>query len=193
MPRSDVPHAEWNDTMKIKLLAQQASHPAGSVHRVMKIIPHGGHHDSLGQFKLANGTFVASDKAEVVVPPTWREAIRLIDKTDSDYADLDALASALGMSVYLNYSADAEKRCRKCWIQSWICTDTRVGLAVYCLDGKPVAISAQRARKCTEEIEFVSKAAGKRVRDFILQFVPEEETPVADLNEPIDASWFGEG
>ncbi|MFA5897851.1 MAG: hypothetical protein WC829_01935 [Hyphomicrobium sp.] len=53
--------------MKIRLKTQQGKYPAGSVHHVLEVIPHGGHTDSAKQYRIAGYTYVASDNAEELV------------------------------------------------------------------------------------------------------------------------------
>jgi hypothetical protein len=42
-------------------------------------------------------------------------------------------------------------------INTWICTDTRVGLQILCLNGVPFALSWQVGRKCDREIELLNQ------------------------------------
>lgn len=108
---------------------------------------------------------------------TWVEPNRLTDALDLGWVD---------------YSEEFETRVEKFFVvgANWICTDTRVGLAVYTFDGVPVAVSAQPARKSSEDIKFVTVEAAKKVREFILSLNVPTLSVVTDMSEPLDNGWF---
>lgn len=54
----------------IKLLTQHGEYPKGSIHEVVRVVPHGGHSDSEKQYVLDDGSHVISDHAEEVDGPT---------------------------------------------------------------------------------------------------------------------------
>ena len=56
--------------MKIQLLAGIGGFPTGSVHRVIQIIPHGGHTDDPHQYLIQGQVFVPASKAIVVADVT---------------------------------------------------------------------------------------------------------------------------
>ena len=93
---------------------------------------------------------------------------------------------------YVDYSDEFSERVKKFFVvgANWICTDTRVGLAVYLFDGVPVAVSAQPARKSTETIEFVSVEAAKKMREYILSLGEPTYSVVDDLTGTLDERWF---
>lgn len=108
---------------------------------------------------------------------TWVEPNRLTDALDLGWVD---------------YSEEFETRVEKFFVvgANWICTDTRVGLAVYTFDGVPVAVSAQPARKSSEDIKFVTVEAAKKVREFMLSLNAPTLSVVDDISEPIASGWF---
>ena len=55
-------------------------------------------------------------------------------------------------------------RLEKYTIREWICTDTNVGLYLYLIDGEPVCISYQPARKSDPAWEFFTKEALEKTR-----------------------------
>jgi len=66
-------------------------------------------------------------------------------------------------------------RLYKKWFESWTCTDTEVGIAVYFLDGEIVCISWQPFRKASEEFWFVSEESGKKLYDYLWSLTEKDE------------------
>lgn len=73
---------------------------------------------------------------------------------------------------------------------TWICTDTQVGIAIYCLYQRPVIISFQSARKNDEEMYFLSESDANLVRSFMEGFLVPPDWPVIKMEEPIADDWF---
>lgn len=92
--------------------------------------------------------------------------------------DIGDFNSLFGLSYY-GWSHEFSLRMTKHWVTSWICTDTRVGLAVYCWDCVPVAVSTQCARKSDEKISFLSKECADMVRDAIIKLMGDDEFDIA--------------
>jgi len=90
------------------------------------------------------------------------------------------------------YSDEFSKRVKKFYVvgANWICTDTRVGLAVYLFDDMPVAVSAQPARKSDETVEFVSREAAMKMREYILSLSDPQLTVIDDMTGTLDQGWF---
>jgi hypothetical protein len=122
----------------------------------------------------------------------WSEAIKNLDTSPENeaFVDIEPIAKAVGISFYY---VD-QNWLKKFWITKWLCTDTYVGLAVYTLDGEPVAISTQTGRKMDEHISFLSEAAFKKVQEFIYKLwraeLEEEPSEFVNLEEDISPSWF---
>jgi hypothetical protein len=76
--------------------------------------------------------------------------------------------------IYDYLEMDNDTRLQKKWFESWICTDTEVGIAVYFLDGEIVCISWQPYRKSDEEFWFVSEELGNKLHDYFLSLIKEE-------------------
>lgn len=95
-------------------------------------------------------------------------------------ADIDDFSRAANAEVYLGWSEEWDKRVKGYWVQRWLCTDTWVGRRVYFLDGEPLAVSWQSARKSPEDIEFVSVEMADKCRKFIYELHGEGE-PSYDL------------
>jgi hypothetical protein len=52
--------------MKIRLKTQQGHFPAGSIHEVIEVIPHGGNYDDACQYLIADDIYVREIAAEIV-------------------------------------------------------------------------------------------------------------------------------
>lgn len=122
---------------------------------------------------------------------TWREAIENLGPPDMAHFDAFELAFR-ERNWYLSDYDEFDRRFKKHWIKSWICTDSRVGIAVITLDGEPVAISSQTARKADEEIEFISEELGAKVVAAIETMVhkPIDTVVLVNLDASIDERWF---
>lgn len=129
----------------------------------------------------------------------WNDAIRLINpnQPDNRYSGgvdetpIDVFGQVLG--IYdVSWSDEFSERMKKHWVVSWLCTDTVVGLAVYFLDGEPVATSSQRCRKCDEQIDFISKEAREKTRQAVNQYTTHDDN-FANLDEEISLEWFDNG
>jgi hypothetical protein len=104
-----------------------------------------------------------------------REAIEKLDKSEKNegWASPSQLGRQLGVDCWGHYD-EFEKRVKKYWIKSWLCTDTYVGLAAYYLDDELVAISTQQGRKYDEEFEWVSVELRHKLRTFLLSFEEDD-------------------
>lgn len=121
-----------------------------------------------------------------------KDIIQNLDMSEQNQApdvDIQRVALALGLG-YADGWHDFQERVKKYWVSSWMCTDTRVGLAVYVMDGEPVAISGQVARKSDEHFEFFSVEAGIKMRNFILSLQEYWPFEVSDMDTEIDGEWF---
>jgi hypothetical protein len=128
-------------------------------------------------------------------PTTWREAIQTLNKLKLGAVDFQALAlcAPTVSASWLRDYREFDRRFNKRWIHSWICTDTEVGIAVIVLDGEPVAISEQSARKEDETIRFLSLDARTKTIAALEELTdqPESDKPIlVDLDEKIDEQWF---
>jgi len=130
-----------------------------------------------------------------------KDAIALIDvdrepscRYDSPVAedcDVSLWAAEVGYDPY-NFecwSEDFGKRMHKHSVYSWLCTDTVVGLFVYCLDKKPVAIASQSARKSPLEIKFIGQESYDFVKKVVGEYQQPTELELVDLNKEISPEW----
>ena len=91
----------------------------------------------------------------------YKEYLENFDKSDSnDWYRLEGLCQVFYLKEMDFWGSDIDgkvtARIKKYWQTSWICTDTKVGTAVYTFDDKPFAISHQKARKWDEQFQFTS-------------------------------------
>jgi hypothetical protein len=115
-----------------------------------------------------------------------RDLIYGVDRSEAntDWSDMEVFAKALGMNEY--YNCDFSQRVKKHWLSKWMCTDTWVGMAAFYMDGEPVAVSRQTARKSDEEIEFISKEAAEKIRKYIVELTADpDDTKLADLDAEV--------
>jgi hypothetical protein len=75
--------------------------------------------------------------------------------------------------IYDHISTDG--RLTKKWFESWTCTDTTVGIAVYFLDGELICVSWKPYRKSDEEFWFISEELGKKLYDYFLSLIGEDK------------------
>lgn len=102
-------------------------------------------------------------------------------------ADIQMFGSQFGLCP--NWSLEFSDRMKQHYVTGWRCTDTWVGLSVYALDGKIVAVSTKTARKNYESMDFISKEACALVFDIVVAQVKSELVVDAPPSE-IDAAWF---
>ena len=105
---------------------------------------------------------------------TLRKLISEIDfnnKQVQDSPNWERLANEF--DIY-NLSWSEDTRLQAYFLRKWYCTDSYVGLRAYFLDGEFVATSWQSGRKMNEDFTFVSEISAKKVRDYLLSLVEEE-------------------
>lgn len=87
------------------------------------------------------------------------------------------------------WSEEFGKRMHRHALYSWLCTDTVVGAFVYFLDKRPVAISTQKARKSSKEIEFIDQESYDFVKKIVGEYQQPPELQFVDLDEEIPPEW----
>ena len=123
----------------------------------------------------------------------WTEAINRIAELEVSWGfSVENLANALDRpDLCYAYPPDNDTSLKKHWVHKWLCTDTMVGLAIYTLDGRVVAVSSQSARKADEVIEFLSLERANYVKVYLENFRSTDTIPiVTNLDETIDDGWF---
>jgi hypothetical protein len=105
-------------------------------------------------------------------------------KKDKDFQDKIFIGDFAEKFFDLNYiqNWDDQDNLTAYYFANWHCTDKTVGYKVYFYEGEPVAVSEQTGRKSSEEIEWISKEAFKKVKDYIMSFAEEFEPPITLVN-----------
>lgn len=127
-----------------------------------------------------------------------KDIINKVDKSKQfeDKVYIGDIAREMDLFNIENY--DDQIRLISYYIGNWYCTDSYVGYKVYFFDNEPVAVSSQTGRKMNEEIEWVSKEAYKKVRDYVLTFAEEFEPVIRltnmdeDIGETYKISFNGQ-
>lgn len=120
------------------------------------------------------------------------DAIKRVDRTQQSFdPDYGNFCNELGINDYSGWNEKFSERMKVYYLIKWCCTDTWVGLAVYFLDDEPVAISWQPARKSDTDYEFVSEEAAKKVRDFILSIMEQDDPTfkLMDIDKEIEETY----
>lgn len=104
------------------------------------------------------------------------EIIKQVDKTEENAAWVNTME--LGEEFYLDVPYAEQERLRAFWVSSWLCTDTVVGSKLYFLDDEAVAYSTQSSRKSDEVFYWLDLDAVKKVKDYLISLIVEEEIPV---------------
>jgi len=120
------------------------------------------------------------------------EIITKLDKSrendaNASYSDFEG---KLDVDVW---SIDYDKftqRIQTYWINSWLCTDSVVGLAAYFLDGEFIAIMSQSGRKSPMNFTFVSYGHKQKLQKALLEMSEVEELKdeeeYLDMDEDVD-------
>lgn len=143
---------------------------------------------------------MAGDKATWSFPDLAPKMILMSDVIaridDSDPSkfgdpDLEALESDLQTNTFMGWSEAFNERVKRLPINTWICTDTEVGVNAYYFDGELVALSFQSARKSDVEFRWLSEPLAAQVRDFIISLNKDAfRVSLLKLDAEIDADWL---
>lgn len=96
------------------------------------------------------------------------------NRANEAHPDIELFSQTLNVYGTTGWSKTFNNRMKGWYIDSWLCTDTTVGTAVYFFDDEPVAVGTQTARKSPEVLYFLSQEAADRVRDFLLEIIQAE-------------------
>lgn len=113
--------------------------------------------------------------------------------TDANISDFEL---DLNTDTNLDYAIDAWNECnihmRQVPINTWVCTDTEVGVYGYFFDGRFVALSFQEGRKCDTTIMWASIEDAHEVYNFMRSLAPKElpEVHVFKRDDDVAAWWL---
>lgn len=116
------------------------------------------------------------------------EIIEKIDKSKENSLDVDVqdFNRYLNLDLPYLFKEDIE-HLKAYFIIKWYCTDSWVGIWVYFLNDKSVAIGSQFGRKSDVEIHFINNESTLELRKYLLSFVEDEfsieKTRLVDIDE----------
>lgn len=120
-----------------------------------------------------------------------KNIVQQIDKSEQNKCGVDTMA--LGEELHLDIPYVNQTRLTSYWVGNWYCTDTYVGYKLYFFDDAPVAFTSQTARKSDEIFHWFSLDTTKKIKDYLLSLLIEEEMPfqvkICDLEEDIGDSF----
>jgi hypothetical protein len=107
---------------------------------------------------------------------TLRTLIENVDKSDQNASYVDFQEVAQELDVHFDdWLQEDDHNIREYWLTVWCCTDTWVGTSVLCMDGKPVALCQQSARKSDKHYRWLSQELANEVRSYVLSLKEDEE------------------
>ena len=111
----------------------------------------------------------------------------------SDY--LNKFENDLSTGTYMGWDDRFGGRVMVIPVNTWICTDTLVGLQAFFMDMKPIAVSYQDARKNGFFVYWLDDSAPRKVREFIRALDDEESLSITrfDMHETVPTDWLGQG
>ena len=117
------------------------------------------------------------------------DALRNVDRSDSQYADREELARELGVSPDLYYHdmpEDFDERVKAYYVIKWNCTDTWVGLMAIYFDDRLAGYSWQTARRSDREYEFVSEELALELQAYLESTRPKPKFNIIDPEQEQD-------
>jgi hypothetical protein len=118
------------------------------------------------------------------------DAVHKVDQSDNNSTtpDYTEFCEELGITDYSGWNSEFVEHVKGYYLVKWLCTDTWVGVVAWFMDGEPVAVSYQPARKSDTEYQFISDEAAKKVKDYILSIMEVEKShhTILPLDTEID-------
>ena len=97
---------------------------------------------------------------------------KILDSVDTSkiesWTDISGMADKEFEIHDYPFQEEGKERITSCYYYSWICTDTKVGILVYYLDGTPVCISFKPYRKASVDFFWLSEEAFYVTRECVL-------------------------
>lgn len=126
---------------------------------------------------------------------TLLQSMLNVDKSDNNRTSVDPEALAYALNIrdlsYGNFDEDEfDRRLSMYWLETWICTDTRVGYAAVYFDNLLVALFKQKGRKWDKEFDFINTVVVTCVQKFIQSIIEYGDSfsliPESALHEEIE-------
>lgn len=126
---------------------------------------------------------------------TFQELFDSLDLTKLEPASyhVGVFEDALSTGTYFGWSSDFGQRVQVIPVNTWICTDTEVGLYVFFMDMQPVAVSYQSARRNDTSVYWLDEEAPNKMWEFIRSLEKEPSYIKLSLTEDVPALWLVEG
>ena len=126
---------------------------------------------------------------------TFQELLDSIDLTKLEPASnhLDIFENDLNTGTYMSWSEDFGQRVQVTPVNTWICTDTEVGLYVFFMDMQPVAVSYKNARRNDTNVYWLDEEAPGKMREFIRSLEEGPDYLKLGLDEDVPALWLVKG
>jgi len=110
------------------------------------------------------------------------EALRQVDRSENNSFDPNYEEFCRSLDIYdSGWNEEFYNEFRGYHLIKWYCTDAWVGVGVYYLRNELVAISTQKGRRSDLHIQYLDKAAGNLLRDYILSLMKKEEPEISIL------------
>lgn len=116
--------------------------------------------------------------------PTLDEAIWSLKLAED--ADMSLFEQDLGTGTCIGWHQQFEDAVKRIGINTWVCTDTEVGVYAYYFEGVFMALSFQAARKSDVHICWVSKELATKVRELIWEIAGEHPFDVVLLDADLE-------
>ena len=113
------------------------------------------------------------------------ELFSQIDQSPNNeqFLDIELWANVFDLNIPFGSDIDEQlsERFKGYWLIKWLCTDTWVGCALWFLDGKPIGLTSQSARKNSVDVSFVSNEAAETLRMALIEMINAGHRPSYDL------------
>lgn len=83
----------------------------------------------------------------------YKDAIASLDRSRDTETNIDVFLRLFGM-YEMGWDDEFNRRVKANYIETWLCTDTFVGIAIIFFDDQPIGVTTQTARKNTMKLNF---------------------------------------
>lgn len=92
---------------------------------------------------------------------------------NEQFIEIELWANAFDLNIPFGSDIDEQlsERFKGYWLTRWLCTDARVGCALWFLDGNPIGLTHQSARKNSIDVSFVSNEAAETLRTTLIEMI----------------------
>lgn len=108
---------------------------------------------------------------------------QLLDKIDTskmEHIEISSMCEDIGIYDWPEQPS-GDERLKYCYYQSWICTDTKVGIRVWYFDDRAVCVSYKPYRKHTEDFYWFSKEYYHGVKTYLESLIVDDDTVYCEI------------